>query len=278
MVPEYIQFDEYYEEGACKTLTIGQKRICFTDLPSSELTGLAKAFGWFAIEYSHAAALEMGAMPVFYFPEVQKDAPGLSNLSGILICRLAETVALLKTLAELKDAVARSDPSQPMHITQAETGERLELDVQNTKRLVNHLDKNYRGFFTLSANVRALSQLFCPTHNSAYADPLAYYRQREWRIISDISAHNKPTWRMLTDDEKATVMQINSNFFGKIIEAFTGPRRRIDETRVYIHPTGKHALTFASAVIVPRDVIKETRDLLLAAELQVEVRAVESIL
>jgi hypothetical protein len=276
LAPEFIQFDETFDDGTEATLRMGQKRICLSDIESNRLFDHSRVFGRFSIEWSHSTALEMGAMPVFYFPEVVKSAPGLTNLTGTLIGRLAETVNLLRTLDELLGALKSSDPSKPMVVRQAETGEEVWLDVANTQRLLDHLNKRYRGFFPLSANLRGLSQLFCPTHNSSYTDPLTYYRQREWRIISDIVSHGTYTFRELTEEEKGRIACVNSAFFNREIDTFTGRHKRIDQCHLYIDPSGKHPLARATAVIVPSATVSRTEALLTAKGFSLPVYPLET--
>jgi hypothetical protein len=45
LVPEFIQFDEYYEDCTAATLKIGQKRLCFTDIEQSRLRDHSRTFG-----------------------------------------------------------------------------------------------------------------------------------------------------------------------------------------------------------------------------------------
>lgn len=276
LVPEMISMDEHFEDGTSNTLRIGQKRLCLSDIESGKLWEHSKKFGRFAIEWQHSVAMELGAMPVFYFPEVAKGAVGLTNLSGTLICRLAETVSLLKTLKDFLDHARESNLELPTPVEQKETGAQLLLDTASTKRLLEHLNANYRGFFELEANIRALAQLFVPTHNSTYTDSLNYYRQREWRIISDIEARGAATSRELTEAEKKRVASINASFFEKEVDTITGRDMRINQCRLYLDVDGQHPLAKATAVVVPNSAVRRAEELLERAGIDVSVKALES--
>jgi Putative abortive phage resistance protein AbiGi, antitoxin len=274
-VPEFISFDEVFSNGTVTPVTIGQKRICLSDIEPPRLFEHSQTFGRFSIEWSHAVALEMGAVPAFYFPEVTPGAPGFTNLTGTLIARLAETVSLLSTLDEVLSASRAGDSTKPLLLHQVETNEDILLDTSSTFRLLEYINLRYRGFAPLAANIRGLAQLFCPTHNSQYGEPLTYYRQREWRIISDISMGAVANSRDLTDAEKREIAALNPAFFLKEIDAFTGRHRRIDLCRAHVNPGGPHPLSSASAVVVPLAAVARAEKLLADEGFSVPIRALE---
>lgn len=152
LAPELIKFTE---EETSSTIQIGQKRICFTDIEQSKIKEHSDIFGRFSIVFNHTTALEMGAMPVFYFPEYEKDAPGLTNLTSTLICRLGELNNLLKALDDVRKAAATGDSSKPFSMTQQETGEVVELNLGSTHRLLDHFNKKLsRLLYSISTNER----------------------------------------------------------------------------------------------------------------------------
>ena len=60
-----------------------------------------------------------------------------------------------------------------------------------------------------------------PTHDDRYVHQMAYYRQREWRIIGDIAVSGRLTMRDLTEDEKTAILECNRTFSSEKLTCLT---------------------------------------------------------
>jgi hypothetical protein len=86
--------------------------------------------------------------------------------------------------------------------------------------------------FDLMLGVLAfVESLFYPTDDEIHDTELSYYRQREWRIISGLGVDGLPHGRLLNQDEKVRLAQIDRGFWNREISDGRESFRRIERIR-----------------------------------------------
>lgn len=159
-----------------KRLWVEQYRFCLTVLPSILLRDHCVRFGAFAIGVDLEDAVAMGAVPVFYLPAFGSSSPahlrGLKTLSVSLLFRLQEAQLLTEKLARISQQHSEG------------LGDRCcSLDC------LRRLNEDIVSFGEVAGALRFLGSIVYPTQDTEgpRADPLYYYRQHEWRIISGVA-------------------------------------------------------------------------------------------
>ncbi|WP_429395742.1 hypothetical protein [Robbsia andropogonis] len=71
LAPEVVTWKNQHGDPT----TILQRRMCFTELATSELPGHAKTFGQFGMRFSPETLRAAGAMPVIYAPQELPEHP-----------------------------------------------------------------------------------------------------------------------------------------------------------------------------------------------------------
>ena len=77
-----------------------------------------------------------------------------------------------------------------------------------------------------------------------------------------MAKHSHDLDRDLTDREKANIMAMDEDFFGRSMEFFTGTYRRIDQCRLFSELEDKRLLEYARRIIVPLDAIADATELI----------------
>jgi hypothetical protein len=88
-------------------------------------------------------------------------------------------------------------------------------------------------FANLAATIKGIASLFYQADNDyALLPHLEYYRQRDWRIVSDLIGDRGRNSRPLTDAEATDVVKANPKFFNGIVPWTNGHHRRIELCQV----------------------------------------------
>jgi hypothetical protein len=212
-----------------------QRRLCFTALTPSELAAHASAFGEFAIEYDTATFLGLGALPAFYLPNQAGAVEDLGDAGRRLVFGLHSIQHVLGKLKDSKDPIA---------LEIADDLTRMKAPDLHNLFWVPDAAKNL--FYPAGSDRRGASK------------PLAYYAQREWKIIENFpraDASGKAVWdfRKLTDEQKSDICRINSWFEE---EVWSGCGfRRIDKCMLLDTMAGKKVVEMARRIIVPDEVL-----------------------
>ena len=110
--------------------------------------------------------------------------------------------------------------------------------------------------------VQVFSNFFYPTSHPKYSSSLLdYYYQREWRIVAGLKQGGEMKDKALTEDQKAQLMDIDGDFFGKTVEFPTGQDKLVNQCRYYC-PPGTSIMQTVKRLIVPDDAVKEVNQLL----------------
>ena len=199
---------------AIDTLTATQRRACFTELPAADLPQHSKTFGPFALAFSVERLRQLGALPVFYIPTRMAEGY-LSNLGSEVLLGVTDAARIIASLAMIQRKLAESPDIQLKF-----RGKVLDYSVQESAVIRSFIDTLFESALTDAATtdfrLAAAASCFYPTENTAYTEQLAYYRQREWRIVhgSFTFAGNAP-FTKATDTQVATLIKIDKDLFSK---------------------------------------------------------------
>ena len=214
VTPELISFNESLEDGTSSAeAVIQQKRICFTELPPKELPSHAETFGTFALEWDLQTLRQMGACPVFYVPIVGSSGEDLSGVGAAMLTRLGEAQTILERLQSLAEAVVGMDPSQSLSVTKdgkvvAET----RATAGAAADLLAMLQHGTQPVSAILASLQSTFGFFYPTENLEYTGLMAYYRQREWRILGNVVHRGTALSSELTNIERERLLKIDPEF------------------------------------------------------------------
>lgn len=186
LVPEIIKWQEPLMDGRLsEPFFVAQKRICFTELTEPELPEHSNRFGPFSLEFTVAALRQLGAVPVFYVPRGATDEH-LESIGNALMARMLEIEQLLERLTQIANVVAnapRVDETIAITVDGRTVGT-LSLNVGQARQLFEVLFHRSQPVGQLLNAMRASAGFLYPTEDLSYTGTLAYYRQREWRIVS----------------------------------------------------------------------------------------------
>jgi hypothetical protein len=191
---------------------ITQSRACFTLLHLEELSQRITAssdvtpshqelFGDFAIGFDAIEAREIGILPVVYFYKSEHDIPfsiskhkKISGLGSEIVHRLLEIRTLLSILANIEAIADPIDLELPSRQKLKEIGITLNYESEIEKK-IDGLTRNEacRIFDLFNSDrvvtwsihdfVTMLLSFYQTVDSTAASEPLAFFNQREWRLI-----------------------------------------------------------------------------------------------
>lgn len=264
LTPEITEWREPRDDGSLgEAWKIIQKTCCFTELSPNELPKHSEQFGNFSIEFDLQMLRQLGGIPVFYLPRATAEDRGLESLAASLIARTGEIQILLNRLAELANLVSNSEDKSQLLVLQ-KNGQQVHTrcTLGGAADVITMITDGAESVDILRNALRVLSAFFYPAEDFSYTGLLAYYQQREWRLIANMAHLGQNIDRELTDPEKTRLMAIDSDFFGRKMEFFTGTCRRVDQCRLFNKLDGKPLIQYARRVIVPGGAIARAEELL----------------
>ena len=221
LTPEEIVFrGEPFRDGTTgPPVRIFQKRFCLTELAADEIADHAAVFGPVALEFDATVIRRLGAMPVVYVPQAISGVATQDRFALVgqtFVYRLFDCYQLLEELAQLKRLLFGLKPPASLEIRVEEHGSCV-YPVDLLEHLLNGLVHQRQSLSQLSTAVRVLSCLFYPTdaqsgEGQVWADGrLSYYREREWRIINEMSFADTPLAIPVHDNARDRITQIFHN-------------------------------------------------------------------
>jgi hypothetical protein len=275
LAPEVLTWKQSLENGEYRTITLRQRRICFTELARSEVQEHGKKFGPYALELRVNDLRRLGALPVMYIPQHLKDDRKLSTVGATVVAELAD---IKYTISQLHQLSQLTDPSYLLSSvakgSAASVVEDCVLNLQNTDPLNKVVAsyqvplKNVKDFlsyigyrnapFELMVGVLSFVQsLFYPTDDEIHDTLLEYYRQREWRLVSGLAIGRAQQCRQLTEGEKKMLVSLDTRFWTEEVSDDRGSFRRIDDAVVIHEFEGKHITHVISRIIVPPEAVEK---------------------
>jgi len=261
LTPEITEWREPLNDGTLsKPWKVIQKRCCFTELSPNELGKHTKSFGCFSLEFDVRTFRQLGGIPVFYLPRPTDEDVGLESLASALIARIGEIQKVLNRLSELSELIGKNpDKSQLLGVEKDGNSAFFRTSLGGTEDVLNLITRDTQPINILRNALRVITGFFYPTEDFRYTGILAYYQQREWRFIANMSKEGIEINRDPTESEKDQLLKIDSDFFGKELEFFTGTYKRVDQCRIFSELNGNPIYKYANRIIVPDAVIDAVR-------------------
>ena len=266
ITPEKTIWQEPLTTGMLSNpVEVNQKRACFTELDPSELQRHSTIFGRFALEFDVQAIRRLGGIPVFYLPRPSQADVGLESIAASLICRMGEIQLILNRLGDLGELIRRSDDkSQPLGVQNNESGEKqyMQMSLKGAEDLIAFLTHGSQPVSILRNALRGISGFFYPAEDLSHTGLLGYYRQREWRIVANMSKLGEEQTRHLSDDEVTALLELDEQFFGREIEIFGNKHRLVDQCMYFRELERRSFLSYARRVVVPDEAVDKAAQIL----------------
>jgi hypothetical protein len=271
LAPEVVEWSIPQIDGTTKLLRRRQVRICFTELSPSELASHAKVFGPFVVQFSISLLRQVGVLPVIYVPQMVKGDRLFSSFGPVIVWMLENarhTMDQLHNLSVISDPakalewarktnpeVKSVDPNCKINLRNttetAETDKNFEVDASVVKGILDYLGYKTAPFELMRGTLAAAQTLFYPTDDPIHDQELAYYRQREWRLIPGLSAEGQSQTRPPTETEKALLLGLDERFWSRELSDDRGRFARVNEAQVLADFQGKPISDFIEKIVVP---------------------------
>jgi hypothetical protein len=223
LAPEVVTWKHQYGNPTI----ILQRRMCFTELATSELPEHAKTFGPFALRFSLEKLRAAGAMPVIYAPQELPGHPA-SVIAEFCVKATWHTKYVLESLEGLRKVAETlgtgtyngfpvdKDATIDLNNVSAEGTRVNEFKIKpsDAAALMMHIGYRNIPFADSIAMLAIYENMFYPTDNAYSDDMLGYYRQREWRLVpSNFEINGQPGSRPLTADECRKLEAVDPTFW-----------------------------------------------------------------
>jgi len=170
-----------------------------------------------------------------------------------------------KLLGELEELISNSDDkTQLLTVLDGESNETkiCRTSFGGVEDVLAFLTDKTQSASILRNALRVLAGFFYPVEDPRYTDVLGYYRQREWRIVANMSKLGKEQTRDLSDFEVTALLELDEQFFGQESEFFTGTYRIVEQCKYFQELEGRSFLSYARRVVVPDEVVHEAAQIL----------------
>lgn len=290
LAPEVIKWTIPLSDNSEKVIRHRQVRICFTELEREELPLHAKRFGPISLEFSIESLRRLAAIPAIYLPQTLRGEPALSSAGSVM----AWVFDMLKYTLDRLDQLSKiAKPDVALALAKKQNPD-MELSVASDYKLnlcnVDHDGKVVADFEVSAETIRgilayigyknaplelmhgavsAAQSLFYPTDDEMHDELLAYYRQREWKIIPGFSKDGEELGRLLRDEEKQDLYRIDERFWSRKIADDKGEFCRVDEARVIDSFHGRPIEAFIQKIIVPARIADAVKDLFGAEKVEI---------
>jgi hypothetical protein len=215
LTPENYEIPIISKGSVIDKLEAVQRRVCFTELASSDLQSHSETFGSFALAYTIDDLRKLGAMPVFYVPIGAVTTEDLSGTGVELLGAVTDAKRVVDTIAAVQKRL--SDYSSIRMKYRGEVVEWSSEECDILRKFIEVLgDSAKANLEGTRVKLDAVASCFYPTENLNFTPALHYYRQREWRlvdtylIIDGLSILENPT-----PDQVVQLLDIDREFFEK---------------------------------------------------------------
>jgi hypothetical protein len=272
LTPELFQFAEAKLNGAIDPILVSQKRVCFTELSETELSDHGKVFGPISMEWDLNQLKLAHVCPVFYVPHDANSAVWDSAI-GTMLARFAEIQSFLAFLDKFNMYYATlQDKNQTIKITRNGKDDYTSpITFNQMHQFLDSIFQDKRPVTELLGAVKAMGCIFYPVENLQFTKELAFYHQKEWRIIYGILEAGKDICSIPNDQEKETLISLDQDFFLKEKKFPDGVKRIVDECRFLKSIRGTPIANTIKRIIAPIDYIDSIRHLLKRYNLEIPI-------
>jgi len=262
LTPEVVKWEYPHADGAPpRKMEVQQRRLCFTELSPAELPRHADEFGHFALEFE----IDVLTIPVFYIPRQVGSEGEVTALGSILVIQIIDAMILAMRLAGVKKILEDAPLAAgefPCTFGFTETKlQTFNLDVAETRKVIEAFTYSLTPPDMLEDSLTALLSFFYPADDIERNKTLAYYRQREWRIVGNIAVRGEELMRRPRTEFVERLLEIDQEFFGREFPPSSG-KRLADEIYVFPGIGEKRIIEMARRIIVPDVAVGKAKSIL----------------
>jgi hypothetical protein len=264
LVPQVIEWEYPHADGSPnRTAEIFQQRICFTELPPSELAGHAVKFGCFALEFRVPVLKALGAIPVFYIPRAIGEAQGAEWAGNVMVMQLQDACVLSLRLSEISKHLAQAKPDErAIRCTlgfQQSGFKDFDLDIASAKHVFEVLTYALTPPAMLAPAFEAAMRYFVPADDPRQHEELGYYREREWRIAANVAMGGRNLLQPPSQDLIVRLQALDPEFFAVKFHPSQGDKTRAHCVLVLPGLNGRNIIQLAKRIVVPKQALKQAR-------------------
>lgn len=279
LAPEIVEWKQPIGNDKFRTIANRQIRMSFTELDSSELGLHSKLFGPFSLEFAIPDLRKLGALPVIYVPQHLEGPKNFSSIGTSIVVHMHDIKYLINQLHQLHNysdleflkkqypeaesihpnaefTLNNENPENPGEIVQS-----FKIPFGTMKDIISYLSYRNAPLHLMEGILTAVQNLFYPTDDQIHDELLAYYRQREWRLIAGVSLEGKSQSRPLKEEEKMKLESINAHFWNRELNDGKIILRRKDEAVVIEEYWDGHISKLITKVRVPKEAEAAARHL-----------------
>ena len=275
LAPEVVTWSTPVSIGSPSPIRILQQRTCFTELRRSELPGHSEHFGPFAIEFGTTSLRRAGALPVIYMPQALSEHDHLALLGPFIVGHLGHIEHMVRKLNDLRqwtdlDHLRQQNPDAERIdedcVVNLQSGDKQRGIIQESavpltavRDILDYVGFENAPFTAMIGSLSIARSLFYPTDNEHDDVPLAYYRQREWRIAGNFSMNNKPRARPLLKREQQQLLEIDGDFWKRKLSFQDDTFRRVDKAMSLTIPPSEDVLSMITRLVVPSEFLEQSQ-------------------
>lgn len=216
---------------------VHQLRACFTLIEADEVVDHGVSFGVFSLEFDVDVLRSIGAFPVIYVPQPVLPHPAPADLSVVgnnLVHQVRDVAILLQELMQLEEAVAGAAGAGVEKLEVTTARKHGTVTTESAEMLLDYLLGSKVSFANLYHLMEVLAHFFYHADSArrdqyVLRNDLAYYGQREWRVISGFATADGGSMDRPLTAEEVGRLEASSDFFRSSTEVKGG--RRISRAR-----------------------------------------------
>lgn len=285
LAPEVVEWSTPVSLGSPSPYRVLQERICFTELSPDELSAHSQHFGPYAIEFDIAGLRRAGALPVIYMPQALSKDDHLALLGPFVVSHLAHIQHMLRNLNELNQLTDLNHVRERFPGTERFTddcvinlrngdvrrgiAQEFKVPMTSIRDMTAFLGFENAPFPAMIGAISIVQSLFHPTDDEHVDEPLAYYRQREWRITANYSVNNRPRGLPLPPGERERLLGVDRCFWARELQFEDEEFQRVDKAISLVLPPLEEIRSMMTRVLVPSETVEQARELFVDVPVEV---------
>lgn len=203
---------------------IFQRRFCLTVVRSAgEIKEHMKTFGPVTFCFDPKAILELGPIPVLYFPQIHKHSKGGFDTSLTIVHEIRKVISLLRDLELLAYSGKKKE------LDKIENSDPRFIPISNYRKYVSKLlsiqNLSSERLKQMERSLHVASACMYPSGSSSVdLGPFEYFQEREWRIMLGTSVGPLMSSEEISDHEQRSLSLLNPEYFDEHVDFLEGHR------------------------------------------------------
>lgn len=273
LAPEIRHWKQPNSDGTLREHHSVERRISFTQLTPRQLRKHSKRFGPFALEFEVQELRHLGGLPVFYIPQTITSDAGASSLALTFVFQLYDCQFTMNNLHKLSSIASSGNDLIPL-CNIGDDGNVINsyrVPSATLRDVISFIQFRTSPFHLMAGTLDGVSNLFCSTDDPTDDKLLAFYREREWRIIGNVARNGIVYTRNINQTEKDKLTEIDPEYWNRTISGGSHSFRRVDEILILPSFEGNHIVHRIRRIIVPPRAVRKAKEIFESANLAVKV-------